>query len=98
MHNHFPFHLCSTADQLDTFLYLWRKQHPEKCPSGALLGVFSSAFLYPVDQFLLGREFIVHGLHRCAEAGFLGFVQLGNADAQLAHILLRVRFPPCPAA
>ena len=45
----------------------------------ALLGVSFSAFLYPVDQFLLGRERIIHGLYRCAEAGFFGLVQFGDA-------------------
>ena len=62
----------------------------------ALLGVSFSAFLYPVNQFLLGGERIIHGLYRCAEAGFFGLVQFGDADAPLAHILLCVRLPPCP--
>ena len=35
----------------------------------ALLGVSFSAFLYPVDQFLLGRKLIVQGLYRCGEPG-----------------------------
>lgn len=76
-------------------VFIVQNNTPTNVRPGIHRGVFS-AFLYPVDQFLLGREPIVHGLYRCAEAGFFGLVQLGDADAPLAHILLCVRLPPRP--